>query len=254
MALVLIPARLGSSRLPNKPIADIGGKSMIQRVWELAIAADVGPVVVAAAEQEIAKPIQAAGGLAILTDPDLPSGSDRIQQAMQSYDPNGKHQIIVNLQGDLPTLDPQEIRTVVKALEQSDADVATLAAIITEKSEMHDPNVVKVIAGFEKGTTSAKALAFTRATAPWSENLGSENNTGDLYHHIGIYAYRRDALNKFVALPPSPLEKREKLEQLRLLENGMSIQVALVDSVPNGVDTPEDLEQARLLISQSKED
>ncbi len=245
--LIVIPARMASSRLPGKPLADIGGAPMIVQVMRRAEEADLGRVVVAAAEKEIADAVTAAGGEAVLTDPDLPSGSDRIWQAVNELDPQGRHSIIINVQGDLPTLDPALIRVAYEALIRPGADISTLAAIITDPHERENPNVVKAVAAFPdaaKGETPfARALYFTRATAPWGE--------GPLYHHIGLYGYRREALSRFVGMPPSQLEQREKLEQLRALEAGMSIEVALVDTVPLGVDTPADLEKARIALGLS---
>lgn len=228
--IILIPARMASTRLPDKPLADIGGKPMIVRVMERALAAEVGPVVVAAAEQEIVDAVEAAGGQAALTAPDLPSGSDRIMQALGMCDPMKIYDTVVNVQGDLPTLDPQTIIDTVDALD--DADIATPVAEIVRAEERDNPNVVKAVFGARR-----RALYFTRATAPAGE--------GPLYHHIGLYVYRRQALQRFVGLPPGLLETRERLEQLRALEAGMSINVAIVDTVPLGVDTPADLERAR---------
>jgi 3-deoxy-manno-octulosonate cytidylyltransferase (CMP-KDO synthetase) len=239
--IVLIPARMASTRLPGKPLADIGGIPMIVRVWRQAVAAGLGPVFVAAAEPEIAAAVEAAGGKAVLTDPDLPSGSDRIFQALGRVDPKGAYDVIVNLQGDLPALDPAMVKTVARTLAESGADIATLAAQIDDSADYDNPAVVKPVVAWQGST--GRALYFTRARAPSGE--------GALYHHIGIYAYTRDALSRFVALPPSPLERREKLEQLRALEAQMSIAVARVDSVPLSVDTPEDLEKARRLLSTS---
>jgi 3-deoxy-manno-octulosonate cytidylyltransferase (CMP-KDO synthetase) len=230
-SIVLIPARLASTRLPNKPLADIGGKPMIVRVMERALAADIGPVVVAAAEVEIVEAVRAAGGDAVLTDPDLPSGSDRIMAALDQCDPLAVYDRVVNVQGDLPTIDPQTIRDTLDALE--DADIATPVAEIVREEERTNPNVVKAIFGANR-----RALYFTRATAPTGE--------GQLYHHIGLYVYRRAALRRFVQLPPGLLEQRERLEQLRALEAGMQMNVAIVDTVPLGVDTPADLERARV--------
>jgi len=236
--IVLIPARMASTRLPGKPLADISGKPMIVRVWEQAMAAEIGPVVVAAAESDIARAIEQAGGRAVLTSPALPSGSDRIFEALQKVDPSGEHDAIVNLQGDLPALDPGMVRAVASLLESGDADIATLAAEIDDPADYDNPSVVKPVVAWQG--RKGRALYFTRARAPSGE--------GALYHHVGIYAYRRAALERFVRLPPSPLEQREKLEQLRALEAGMSIAVAMVDSVPLSVDTPADLEKARKLL------
>lgn len=239
--LVVIPARLASQRLPNKPLADIGGIPMIVRVWQQATAADCGPVVVACGDQEIFEAVQAAGGRAVMTDPGLPSGSDRVAAAVETIDPDGDFDVVVNLQGDLPLLAPSALKAALKPLEKPDVDVATLAAAITEDREKADPNVVKVVTALRDAPGAvAQALYFTRATAPTGE--------GPLWHHIGIYAYRRAALTRFVALQPSTLEQRESLEQLRGMENGFRYDVARVDTVPMGVDTPEDLERARTAV------
>ena len=239
--IIVIPARMASTRLPGKPLADIAGLPMIVQVWARAREAGLGRVVVAAAEAEIAEAVRAAGGEAVLTDPDLPSGSDRIWQALGEVDPEGRHDVIVNVQGDLPTLDPRLIRTAAEALASARADISTLAAEIKVEEERTNPNVVKAVIALREGQRAGRALYFTRATAPTGE--------GPHYHHIGLYAYTRAALARFVTLPPSPLEKREKLEQLRALEAGMSVEVALVDTVPLGVDTPADLEKARAALS-----
>jgi 3-deoxy-manno-octulosonate cytidylyltransferase (CMP-KDO synthetase) len=240
-AIVLIPARLASTRLPDKVLADIHGEPMIVHVWRRAVEAGVGEVVVACAEREIAAAIERAGGRARLTRPDHPSGSDRIFEALMAVDPGRRHGIVVNIQGDLPTLEAAQIRAAVSALDGPEVDIGTIACEITDDAERTDPNVVKVIAGFAGGARRARALCFTRATAPWGD--------GPHYHHIGLYAYRRAALERFVALPQSPLERRERLEQLRALEAGMRIDVALVDTVPLGVDTPADLERARAILA-----
>lgn len=231
--IIVIPARLASTRLPNKVLADIGGASMIVRVMERALLSDVGPVLVAAAEPEIVSAVEAAGGNAVLTDPNLPSGSDRIMAALSSFDPDGTYDTVINVQGDLPTLDPQTIRDTLAALQGDEAsDIATPVAEIVREEERTNPNVVKAVFG-----TNRNALYFTRATVPTGD--------GPHYHHIGLYAYRRAALKRFVSLPPGLLEQREKLEQLRALEAGMHIAIAVVDTVPLGVDTPADLERAR---------
>jgi len=244
--IVLVPARLASTRLPNKPLADIAGQPMIVQVWRRACEAEVGPVVVAAAEPEIVAAVESAGGRAVLTDPALPSGSDRIHQALQRVDPDGAHDIVVNVQGDLPTIDPAAIRAVLAPFAQAEPpDIATLAAEIREPAERTNPNVVKIACAFDGGSL-ARALYFSRTPIPWDQGDGAL----PLYHHIGLYAYRRAALDRFVALPPSPLEKRERLEQLRALEAGMRITVVLVDTVPLGVDTPADLETARRVLAQ----
>ena len=232
--ILLIPARLASTRLPAKPLAEIGGVPMIVRVLRQAEAAGLGPVAVAAGEAEIVTVVERAGGRAVLTDPGLPSGSDRIHAALDILDPERRHDVVVNLQGDLPALDPAQIRAVADAL--GDSDIATLAAEITDPAERDNPSVVKAVVAWDQSGRLGRALYFTRATAPGGE--------GPLFHHVGIYAYRREALARFVALPPSPLERREKLEQLRALEANMSIAVARVDSVPLSVDTPADLAKA----------
>ena len=234
--IVLIPARMASTRLPGKPLADIAGKPMIVQVLERAREAGFARIAVACAEDGIAAAVRAAGGEAVLTDPDLPSGSDRIFQALEARDGEGRHDVVVNLQGDLPTLEPQAIRDVADALVASGADIATLVAPCAAE-DRDNPNVVKAVVAWPPAGGPGRALYFTRATAPWGE--------GELLHHIGIYAYRRAALARFVAAPPSPLERREKLEQLRALEAGMTIAVARTGGAPLGVDTPEDLEKAR---------
>jgi len=236
--LILIPARMASTRLPGKPLADIEGKPMIVRVWEAALAAGIGRPVVATDSEEVLAAVEANGGEAVMTRADHPSGSDRIWEAVEKIDPHGKVEFIINVQGDLPTIEGKTIMESLKPLHESDADIATLATQIVVESERDNPNVVKVV-GTPIGENRLRALYFTRCTAPYGE--------GPLYHHIGLYAYRRQALEKFVSLPPSPLEMRERLEQLRALEAGMRIDVALVDAVPLGVDTPEDLEKARAI-------
>jgi 3-deoxy-manno-octulosonate cytidylyltransferase (CMP-KDO synthetase) len=239
--VVLIPARMASTRLPDKPLADIAGLPMIVQCLRRAEEADVGPVVIACAEAEIAEAVEIAGGRAVLTDPNLPSGSDRISAALESFDPEGHHDAVVNLQGDLPTLDPDVVRACVRVLDNPAVDIATAVCAITEASERTNPNVVKAVLALSEGARSGRALYFSRATVP--------TGPGDHFHHIGLYIYRRDALTRFVALPASPLEQREKLEQLRALEAGMRIDAALVDTVPLGVDTPADLERARALLA-----
>jgi 3-deoxy-manno-octulosonate cytidylyltransferase (CMP-KDO synthetase) len=242
--VIVIPARMASTRLPGKPLADIAGLPMIVRVWKQAMAAKLGPVIVAAAEREIADAIEKAGGIAVMTDPDLPSGSDRVFQAVETFDPDRKHDVVVNLQGDLPALDPAYVRAVAGVLAPTGADIATLAAEIDDPADYDNPAVVKPVVTWDVTGDRGRALYFTRSRAP--------ANDGPLYHHVGIYAYTRDALSRFVKLPPSALEKREKLEQLRALEANMSIAVARVDSVPLSVDTPADLEKACAVIAASK--
>jgi 3-deoxy-manno-octulosonate cytidylyltransferase (CMP-KDO synthetase) len=279
--LIVIPARMQATRLPNKPMAMIAGEPMIVQVWRRAMESGVGDVVVACDGEEIAAAIRAVGGVAMITNPDHPSGSDRVWEAVEttakSYD------IIINLQGDVPTLEPRLLHEILVPLADSDVDIATLAAVITDPEEHHNTSVVKVVLGALKdasysvvppplrgrlgggasnfalnpeappsnlpprggeasraATSTHRALYFSRASVP--------ANDGPRYHHIGVYAYRREALRRFVSLPPSPLELREKLEQLRALEAGMRIDARVVDTVPLGVDTPEDLTKARKLM------
>ncbi len=236
--LIVIPARMASTRLPGKPLAEIGGVPMIVQVWRRAQEADLGQVLVAAGEAEIADAVRDHGGDAVLTHPDHPSGTDRVKEAADRADPDGTADIIVNLQGDLPAMAPGDIRAAVDPLDETpQADIATLAAPIADPEERDDPSVVKAVISLTDGARVGRGLYFTRATAPTGD--------GPLYHHLGIYAFRRAALDRFVALPPSPLEQRERLEQLRALEAGMRIEVAVVQSVPLSVDTPQDLEKAR---------
>jgi 3-deoxy-manno-octulosonate cytidylyltransferase (CMP-KDO synthetase) len=237
--LIVIPARMQATRLPGKPLADIHGRAMIVHVWERAVASNSGDVIVATDSDEIAAAVRRAGGEAIMTRADHVSGSDRVYEAVSKKDPGGHAEIIVNLQGDLPTLDPGLVGACVAPLNTAATDIATLGAEIREAGERTNPNVVKIV-GAPLGGHHLRALYFTRATAPWGD--------GPLYHHIGIYAYRRASLERFVHLKPSPLELREKLEQLRALEAGMRIDAAIVDTVPLGVDTQADLERARHLL------
>ena len=239
--IVLIPARMASTRLPGKPLADVAGAPMIVQVMRRAQEANVGPVVVATDTPEIAEAVAKAGGTAVMTRADHPSGSDRIFEALATLDPAGRIDTVINVQGDLPTITPEDIRAVLAPLADPAVDIATLAAVITRDEEHTNPNVVKVV-GSPLSATRLRALYFTRATAPHGD--------GPRYHHIGLYAYRRPALARFVALPPSPLEIREKLEQLRALEAGMRIDVTVVDSVPLGVDTPHDLDTARQMLAE----
>ncbi|HEX4079694.1 MAG TPA: 3-deoxy-manno-octulosonate cytidylyltransferase [Rhizomicrobium sp.] len=236
-SIVIIPARMASTRLPGKPLADIAGLPMIVRVWKCAVAAAIGPVAVAAGDVEIASAICQAGGTAVLTSPALPSGTDRVFAALESLDGKREYETVVNLQGDLPLLDPEQLRRAVDTLATSGADIATLAAPIAEPRDCDNTNVVKPVIAWREGELWGRALYFTRARAPHGD--------GTFYHHIGIYAFRREALERFVALPPSPLERRENLEQLRALEAGMTIAVGRVDEVPLSVDTPADLESVR---------
>ncbi len=235
--LILIPARLASTRLPDKPLADIAGLPMIVHVLNRAREAGLGPVAVACAEAEIAQVVTQAGGRAILTDPALPSGSDRIYAALQILDPDGRHDVIINLQGDLPGIPPDFLSNVLKPLAEPRFDIATLVAPISSAEEAASPSVVKCACAFRENETVAPALYFSRNIIP--------SGDGPLWHHIGVYAYRRAALARFVALPESPLEVREKLEQLRALEAGFAIGAAKVAFAPFGVDTSADLEHAR---------
>ncbi|WP_299868764.1 3-deoxy-manno-octulosonate cytidylyltransferase [uncultured Hoeflea sp.] len=238
--LIVIPARMASARLPGKPLADIGGVPMVVRVARQAHLADVGQVAVATDSSEIARAVEAAGFTAVMTRDDHQSGSDRVFEAATKLDPDGKAGIILNIQGDIPAIEPETIRRSVLPLSRSAADIATVAVEIADEAEKSNPGIVKVV-GSPAGEGLLRALYFTRATAPYGE--------GPLYHHIGLYAWRRSALERFVALPPSTLERRESLEQLRALEDGMRIDVAIVDSVPLGVDTPADLERARQILA-----
>jgi 3-deoxy-manno-octulosonate cytidylyltransferase (CMP-KDO synthetase) len=238
-ALVLIPARMAATRLPGKPLLDIAGLPMIVHVLRRAEAAQIGRVAVATDTPEIASVVTAHGGEAVMTRPDHPSGSDRIYEALCKLDPRGEAEIVVNLQGDFPTIRTDNISDVLGPLSDPAVDIATLAAEIHTDEESLNPNVVKAV-GSPLGPRRLRALYFTRATAPWGE--------GPRYHHIGLYAYRRTALERFVALPPSTLERQEKLEQLRALEAGMRIDITIVDTVPRGVDTPADLETTRQIL------
>jgi len=238
--LIVIPARMASTRLPGKALADIAGEPMIVRVMRRAQAAQLGPVVVATDSEVIAACVEKADGRAVMTRGDHVSGSDRIFEALETADPERRAGIIVNVQGDLPTLSRAAIAAAIEALSDAQADIGTIAGEIRRTEEHGDPNVVKVV-GSPIARNRLRALYFTRATAPAGE--------GPRYHHIGLYAYRRAALTRFVSLPPSPLERREKLEQLRALEAGMRIDVSIVDDVPLGVDTAEDLTRARDILA-----
>jgi 3-deoxy-manno-octulosonate cytidylyltransferase (CMP-KDO synthetase) len=240
--LVLIPARMASTRLPGKPLLDIAGLPMIVHVLRRAEAAQIGRVAVATDTPEIAAAVTAHGGEAVMTRADHPSGSDRIFEALCKLDPQAEVEFIVNVQGDLPTIPAQDIRAALELLGNSEADIGTLAAEIRRDEEHTNPSVVKLV-GSPLGGQRLRALYFTRATAPYGE--------GPRYHHIGLYAYRRQALERFVGLPPSVLETRERLEQLRALEAGMRIDAAIVNSVPLGVDTAEDLETARRILAKA---
>ncbi len=237
--MIVIPARLGSTRLPGKPLASIAGAPMIVHVWRRAIEAALGPVVVAADDARIADAVRDAGGHAVLTHAGHPSGTDRIAEALGLVDPDRRHRVIVNLQGDLPTVASHVLRDTTALLDDPAVELATAVATITDPREATADSVVKM-AGSPLGLRRFRALYFSRAAIPWGD--------GPLLHHIGLYAWRRDALERFVALPPSALERRERLEQLRALEAGMRIDAVLVDDVPLGVDTPADLEAARDLL------
>jgi 3-deoxy-manno-octulosonate cytidylyltransferase (CMP-KDO synthetase) len=238
--LIIIPARMAATRLPGKPLADIGGKPMIVRVLERAAQAGIGPVAVAAGEPEILAAVQASGGRAVLVADDVPSGTDRVYRALAALDPEGRHDVVVNLQGDFPTLAPGLLQAVLTPLADPGVDIGTLVCPIADEAEANTSSFVKAACAFAEGQEVAPALYFSRNPIPWGE--------GPRWHHIGIYAYRRAALERFVALPESPIERREKLEQLRALEAGMRIAAARVPHGIFGVDTPEDLERARQLI------
>ena len=235
--IVVIPARMAATRLPGKPLADIGGRPMILRVLDQALAADVGPVAVAAGDPEIVETVRQAGGQAVLTDPALPSGSDRILAALAEIDPQGRRDVVINLQGDMPFVAPEVLKACAALLEeQPSCDVATVVAPESGPADRTNPDVVKAVLALADGAAAGRALYFTR-----SQLYGE----GPVWRHIGIYGYRRPALERFNAAPPSPLERREKLEQLRALELGLSIWAALADQAPISVDTPADLEAAR---------
>jgi len=238
--LILIPARMASTRLPNKPLADIAGRPMIVQVATRAAESGLGRVVVATDTEAVADAVRTAGFEAVMTSADHQSGSDRIHEALVKLDPEKKVEIVVNVQGDLPTIDPATIAAAIPPLDDPAVDIATLGAVISREDERDNPNVVKIV-GSPLSATRLRALYFTRATAPWGE--------GPLYHHIGLYAYRRAALERFVALRPSTLEVRERLEQLRALEAGMRIDAEIVETVPLGVDTQHDLDRARAILS-----
>ena len=238
--LILIPARMASTRLPDKPMADINGLPMICHVVNRAREADVGEPIVATDSMEIYDAVTDHGATAVMTREDHASGSDRIWEAVETIDPDARAQHVINVQGDLPTIDGNTIKRSVQPLADASVDISTLATVIKTDDERTNPNVVKAV-GTPLSPTRLRALYFTRATAPYGD--------GPLYHHIGLYAFRRDSLARFVSLQPSPLEQRERLEQLRALENGMRIDIELVDSVPLGVDTPQDLERARQILA-----
>lgn len=231
--IVVIPARLAATRFPNKPLADIHGKTMIEHCVDRALEADLGPVIVAAGDAAIRDAVESAGHRAVMTDPDLPSGSDRVHAAVSQIDPDRRYDVVVNMQGDLPAMDPAILRQITEPLADRSIDICTSVSVITDPEDAANPNVVKTIIGFQPGARQARALAFTRATAPAGD--------GDLYYHFGIYTFQRGALDRYVALPPGVLERRERLEQMRALEAGMRIDAVLIDTVPLTVDAPEDL-------------
>ncbi|GGG42967.1 3-deoxy-manno-octulosonate cytidylyltransferase [Caldovatus sediminis] len=243
--IVVIPARMAATRLPGKPLADIHGRPMVLHVLDRAREAAIGPAAVACAEPEIAAAVRAAGGRAVVVAEDLPSGTDRVHRALAALDPAGAHDVVVNLQGDFPTLAPEALRAVLAPLADPAVDIATLVCPIADAREAETESFVKCACAFAGEARVAPALYFSRLPIPWGE--------GPRWHHIGIYAFRRAALDRFVALPPSPLERRERLEQLRALEAGMRIAVARIAHGPFGVDTPEDLERARRALLPSGE-
>jgi 3-deoxy-manno-octulosonate cytidylyltransferase (CMP-KDO synthetase) len=243
--IVIIPARMASTRLPGKPLADIHGKPMIVHVLERGREADLGPVAVACGDEVIAEAVRAAGGRAVLTDPDLPSGSDRVFAALAELDPDVRHDVVVNLQGDVPTITVTQLRPVVAPLDDPSCDIGTLVVPILSEEEANTASFVKAACAFAEGEAVAPALYFSRQPIPWGE--------GPRWHHIGIYAYRRTALARYVALPPSPLEQRERLEQLRALEAGMRIGCARIEHGLFGVDTPADLDRARWLLTPARQ-
>ena len=241
--IIVIPARMASTRLPGKPLAPIGGRPMLLHVLDRAREAAIGPVLVAVAEPELARLVETAGGRAVLTDPALPSGSDRVHAALAIADPEGRHDVVVNLQGDLPQMPPADLRAVLGPLADPAVDLATLAAPITSAAEAASESVVKIACAFGDAPCT-RALYFSRSPIPWGE--------GPLWHHVGVYAWRRSALARFVTCPESPLERREKLEQLRALESGMRIDVARIAVAPFGVDTQDDLDRARARLEQAE--
>jgi 3-deoxy-manno-octulosonate cytidylyltransferase (CMP-KDO synthetase) len=238
----VVPARMASSRLPGKPLADLAGEPMIVHVWRRAVAAGIGPVLVACAEPEIALAVRTVGGTAVLTRPNHPSGSDRVHEAVEQIDPQGKHDVVINLQGDALTPDPSVIAATLVPLAEPAVDIGTIAVPFATGAEERNPNFVKAVISLAPDARVGRALYFSREPVPGGE--------GPMWHHIGLYAYRRQALRRFVTLPPAPLEQRERLEQLRALEHGMRIDVALIDSHIFDVNTPEDLARARALLAR----
>jgi 3-deoxy-manno-octulosonate cytidylyltransferase (CMP-KDO synthetase) len=241
--IVVIPARMASARLPGKPLAEINGRAMILHMLDRGREADIGPVAVACGDPEIADAVRQAGGRAVLTDPSLPSGSDRVHAALAELDPEGAHDIVVNLQGDFPTMDPEGLRLVVMPLADPRVDIGTLVVPIRDEIEANTVSFVKAACAFKDDARIAPALYFSRQAIPWG--------LGPRWHHVGIYAYRRAVLDRYVSLPPSPLEQREQLEQLRALEDGMRIACVRMEHGPFGVDTAEDLERARAILGRT---
>jgi len=242
--IVLIPARMASTRLPGKPLADIGGVPMIVRVWKQAVEAGVGPVVVACSEKEVQQAVEAAGGRAVMTAANLPSGSDRVWAALNAVDRAFEHDIVVNVQGDLPSFDPTNIKAAMDAMATAGGEIGTCAALIEDEADADNPNITKVVATWDVGGLRGRAHYFSRSRIP--------SGKGPWFAHVGLYVYRREALQRFVGLQPSPLELTEKLEQLRAIQAGISIAVGLVDEVPLSVDTPADLEKARAAVARGK--
>jgi 3-deoxy-manno-octulosonate cytidylyltransferase (CMP-KDO synthetase) len=241
-ALIIIPARMAATRLPGKPLALIDGEPMIVHVWKRACQSNIGPVIVACGDSEILEEIEKRGGKAILTNPKLPSGSDRVYSAAKIFDPSGEFEFIINVQGDQPTLDPNHIARTVDALEDSNANMSTLVTLIKDKKDINDPSVIKVAIDFLENKKIANAVYFSRNPIP--------SGDGPMYHHVGIYGFTRQSLEEFVNFPPTDLEKREKLEQLRALSNGFKISAYLVDHSPPSVDTPEDLERVKKILEK----
>lgn len=240
--IVIIPSRMASTRLPGKPLAEIGGRPMILRVVERALAANIGPVAVATPDAEIVEAVKVLGVTCILTAPELPSGSDRVHAAINELDPDGRHDVIVNFQGDLPLFVPDDLRRVLRPLEDPQFDIGTLAARVTSAQERDATSVVKIACDFMPDQDVARSLYFSRAVLPWGE--------GPLWHHVGVYAWRRQALARFVNAPQSPLERRESLEQLRALDLGLTIGCTRIEAAPHGVDTPHDLARVRAIVAQ----
>lgn len=242
--IVVIPARMASTRLPGKPLADIGGVPMIVRVWKKAVEADIGPVVVAAGDKEIQQAVEAAGGRAVMTPANLPSGSDRVWAALNAVDRSFEHDLVVNLQGDLPTFDPVCIRAAIDAMVTTGGEIGTCAAETEDPADADNPDLPKLVATWDVGRTRGRVHYFSRSRIP--------SGKGPWNLHVGLYVYRREALQRFVGLQPSALEQREKLEQLRAIEAGMFMAAGRVAEMPLSVDTPADLEKARAAVARGK--